>query len=103
MTAYHPQTDGQLETTIQTLEDMLRACVLDYKAKWDRDLALCEFAYSNSFHASIGMAPFKALYGRRCKSSVCWEEVGIRSFHGSMIIGETSTKVKFAYDQLKTA
>jgi len=70
-TAYHPQTDGQSERTIQTLEDMLRACVLDFKTQWDETLPLCEFAYNNSYHSSIGMAPFEALYGRRCRTLVC--------------------------------
>ena len=94
----HSQTDGQSERTIQTLEDKLKAYVLDYKAEWDRDLALCEFAYNNSFHASISMTPFETLYGRRYKTPVCWEEVGDGSFHGPTIIGETSAKVKLAYD-----
>ena len=102
-TAYQPQTDGQLKRTIQTLEEMLRACVLDYKAEWDQDLALCEFAYNNSFHTSICMAPFEALYGRRCRTQVCWEEVGVISFHGPTIIGETSANVKLGYDQFKIA
>jgi hypothetical protein len=62
-TAYHPQTDGQSERTIQTLEDMLRLCVLDFKGNWIRYLPLVEFAYNNSFQATIGMTPFKALYG----------------------------------------
>ena len=64
-TAYHPQTDGQSERTIQTLEDLFRACVLDFKENWDESLSLCEFAYNNSYHSSIGRAPFEALYGRR--------------------------------------
>ena len=58
-TTYHPQTDGQSERTIQTLEDMLRACVLDFKTQWDEALPLCEFSYNNSFHSSIGMAPLR--------------------------------------------
>ena len=62
--AFHPQTDGQAERTIQTLEDMLRACALDFKGSWDDHLPLIEFAYNNSFHSSISMAPFKALYRR---------------------------------------
>ena len=61
--AFHPQTDGQSERTIQTLEDMLRACMLDWKGDWDSHLCLVEFAYNNSYHASIGMAPYEALYG----------------------------------------
>ncbi|KAH9671844.1 Endonuclease [Citrus sinensis] len=66
-TAFHPQTDGQSERTIQTLEDMLRACVLDLSGGWEQHLMLIEFAYNNSFHSSIGMAPFEALYGRKCR------------------------------------
>ena len=65
-TAYHPQTDGQSERTIQTLEDMLRACICDFQGSWDQYLPLVEFSYNNSYHASIGMAPYEALYGRRC-------------------------------------
>ena len=102
-TAYHPQTDGQSERTIQTLEDMLRACVLDFKTQWDETLPLCEFAYNNSYHSSIGMAPFEALYGRRCRTPVCWEEVGIRSFHGPTMVSETSDKVKLIQERLKVA
>ena len=69
-TAFHPQTDGQSERTIQTLEDMLRSCVLDFKGNWDQKLPLIEFSYNNSYHASIGMAPFEALYGRKCRSPI---------------------------------
>ncbi|GJV91131.1 putative nucleotidyltransferase, ribonuclease H [Tanacetum coccineum] len=70
-TAYHPETDGQSERTIQTMEDMLRACVIDFGSSWDRHLPLVEFSYNNSYHASIKAAPFEALYGRKCRSSVC--------------------------------
>jgi len=63
-TAFHPQTDGQSERTIQTLEDMLRACALDYTGNWDHHLPLAEFSYNNSYHSSIEMAPYEALYGR---------------------------------------
>ncbi|GJX24283.1 putative reverse transcriptase domain-containing protein [Tanacetum coccineum] len=75
-TAYHPQTDGQSERTIQTLEDMLRACVIDFGSSWDRHLPLVEFSYNNSYHASIKAAPYEALYERKCRSPVCWSEVG---------------------------
>ena len=85
------------------MEDMLRACVLDFKTQWDESLPLCEFAYNNSYHSSIGMAPFEALYGRRCKTPVCWEEVGERSFHGLTQIGETNEKVKLIHERLKVA
>ncbi|GJT57420.1 putative reverse transcriptase domain-containing protein [Tanacetum coccineum] len=75
-TAYHPQTDGQSERTIQNLEDMLRACVIDFGTGWVRHLPLVEFSYNNSYHASIKGAPFEALYGRKCRSPVCWAEIG---------------------------
>uniref|UniRef100_A0A2N9GV60 RNA-directed DNA polymerase n=1 Tax=Fagus sylvatica TaxID=28930 RepID=A0A2N9GV60_FAGSY len=77
-TAFHPQTDGQSERTIQILEDMLRACVLDLKGSWANHLCLVEFAYNNSFQSSIGMAPYEALYGRKCRSLICWDEVGAK-------------------------
>ena len=102
-TAYYPQTDGQSERTIQTLEDMLRACVLDFKTQWDESLPLYEFAYNNSYHSSIGMVPFEALYGRRCRTPVCWEEIGECSFHGPTLIGETNEKVKLIHECLKVA
>nr|GEY65194.1 putative reverse transcriptase domain-containing protein [Tanacetum cinerariifolium] len=74
-TAYHPQTDGQSERTIQTLEDMLRAYVIDFVSSWDRHLPLVEFSYNDSYHASIKVAPYEALYGRKCRSPVCWSEI----------------------------
>ncbi|GJT51952.1 putative reverse transcriptase domain-containing protein [Tanacetum coccineum] len=74
-TAYHPETDGQSERTIQTLEDMLRACVIDFGKGWVKHLPLAEFSYNNSYHASIKAAPYEALYGRKCRSPVCWAEV----------------------------
>ena len=75
-TAFHPQTDGQSERTIQVLEDMLRACVLDHKGSWDEHFPLVEFTYNNSYQVSIQMAPYEALYGRPCRSPLCWTEVG---------------------------
>lgn len=74
-TAYHPQTDGQTERTIQTLEDMLRAYVMDFKSGWSSSIPLVEFAYNNSYQSSIQMAPFEALYGRRCRSPLYWDDV----------------------------
>ncbi|GJY67239.1 putative reverse transcriptase domain-containing protein [Tanacetum coccineum] len=73
---YHPETDSQIERMIQTLEDMLRACIIDFGKSWDRHLPLVEFSYSNSYHASIKSTPFEALYGRKCRSPICWAEVG---------------------------
>ncbi|KAL4017147.1 hypothetical protein IC575_024822 [Cucumis melo] len=73
-TAFHPQTDGQTERLNQVLEDMLRACALEFPGSWDSHLHLMEFAYNNSYQATIGMAPFEALYGKCCRSPVCWGE-----------------------------
>lgn len=77
-TAFHPQTDGQSERTIQTLEDMLCACVLDLGGGWENYVPLAEFAYNNSYQATIKMAPYEALYGRRCRAPLYWDEVGER-------------------------
>ncbi|GKG16657.1 putative reverse transcriptase domain-containing protein, partial [Tanacetum coccineum] len=74
-TAYHPQTNGQSERTIQTLKDMLCACAIDFGKGWVNHLPLVEFSYNNRCHASIKAAPFEALYGRKCRSPVCWTEV----------------------------
>ena len=92
--AFHPQTDGQSERTIQALEDMLRACVLDFGGSWKLYLPLVEFAYNNSFQASIGMAPYEALYGRRCRSPVCWFETGEGQLLGPDMVRITFEKVK---------
>jgi hypothetical protein len=80
--AFHPRTDGQSEQTIQTLEDMLRACVLSWKGSWEDHLALAEFSYNKNYQASIKMAPYEALYGRQCISPLCWETLGERSLVG---------------------
>ena len=69
--AFHPQNDGQSERTIQTLEDMLRTCVLEFKDSWVKHLPLAEFAYNNSYRASIDLAPYKALYGQKCRTPTC--------------------------------
>ncbi|GJW72238.1 putative reverse transcriptase domain-containing protein [Tanacetum coccineum] len=92
-TAYHPQTDGQSHRTIQTLEDMLRACVMDFGKGWDRHLPLIEFPYNNSYHTSIKVAPFEALYGRKCRSPICWAEVGDAQLTGLEIVRETIEKI----------
>ncbi|GJU45189.1 putative reverse transcriptase domain-containing protein [Tanacetum coccineum] len=73
-TAYHPQTDGQSKRTIQMLEDMLQACVMDFEKGWDRHLPLIEFSYNNNYHTSIKVAPFEALYGRKFRSPICWAD-----------------------------
>ncbi|GKG08561.1 putative reverse transcriptase domain-containing protein, partial [Tanacetum coccineum] len=88
-TTYHPETNGQSERTIQTLENMLRACVLDFGKGWDRHLPLVEFSYNNSYHTGIKAAPFEALYGHKCRSPICWAEVGDSLLIGPKIIHET--------------
>ncbi|GJX45045.1 putative reverse transcriptase domain-containing protein [Tanacetum coccineum] len=102
-TAYHPQTDGQSERTIQTLEDMLRACVIDFGNGWDRHLPLVEFSYNNSYHTSIKAAPFEALYGRKCHSPVCWAEVGEAQLTRPEIIHETTEKIFKIRDRMQAA
>ncbi|GJT84616.1 putative reverse transcriptase domain-containing protein [Tanacetum coccineum] len=102
-TAYHPETDGQSERTIQTLEDMLRACVIDFGKGWERHLPLVEFSYNNSYHASIKAAPFEALYGRKCRSPVCWAEVGDVQLTGPEIIHETTEKIVQIRQRLQAA
>nr|GEU89428.1 putative reverse transcriptase domain-containing protein [Tanacetum cinerariifolium] len=87
-TAYHPKTDGQTERTIETLEDTLRSCVIDFGGSWDRHFPLVDFSYNNSYHASIKAAPFQALYGRKCRSPVCWSEVRDSQLTGPELIRE---------------
>ena len=92
-TAFHPQTDGQLERVIQILEDMLRSCAIDYEGSWDRHIPLVEFVYNNSFQSSIGMAPYEALYGRKCRTPLCWTKLSERKVIGPDLIQETEEKV----------
>ncbi|GKA04528.1 putative reverse transcriptase domain-containing protein [Tanacetum coccineum] len=102
-TAYHLETDGQSERTIQTLEDMLRACCLDFGKGWEKHLPLVEFSYNNSYHASIKATPFEALYGRKCRSPVCWAEVGDVQLTGPEIIHETTEKIVQIRQRLQAA
>nr|GEV08069.1 reverse transcriptase domain-containing protein [Tanacetum cinerariifolium] len=102
-TAYHLEMDGQSERTIQTLKDMLRAYVIDFRGSWDRHLPLVEFSYNNSYHASIKAAPFKALYERKCRSPVGWSEVGDSQLTGLELIRETNEKKVQIKNRLLTA
>ena len=99
---FHPQTDGQSERTIQVLKDMLRACVQDHQGSWEEHLPLVEFAYNNSYQASIQMTPYEALYGRPCRSPLCWTEVGESSITGPDLIRDTSEKVSLIRQRLLT-
>ncbi|XP_074363088.1 uncharacterized protein LOC141703459 [Apium graveolens] len=102
-TAFHPQSDGQSERTIQTLEDMLRASALEWYGNWDDYLSLVEFAYNNSWQSSIGMAPFEALYGRKCRTPICWNEVGEKLSGGPDLVQVTTDKVAVARERLEQA
>ncbi|GJS80039.1 putative reverse transcriptase domain-containing protein [Tanacetum coccineum] len=102
-TAYRPQMDGQSERTIQTLEDMLRAYVIDFESSWDLHLPLVEFSYNNSYHAGIKAAPYEALYGRKCRSPVYWSEVGDSQLTGPELIRDTTEKIVQIKNRLLTA
>nr|GEU37230.1 putative reverse transcriptase domain-containing protein [Tanacetum cinerariifolium] len=91
--AYHPQNDGQSERTIQTLEEMLRACVLDFRGSWDVHIPLVKFSYNNSYHSSVRCAPFEALYGRKCRSPIMWAEVGEGQLIGPELEQKTTEKI----------
>nr|GEW50009.1 putative reverse transcriptase domain-containing protein [Tanacetum cinerariifolium] len=101
-TAYHPETDSQSEKTIQTLEDMLRACVINFGKGWVKHLPLCEFSYNN-YHASIKAAPYKALYGQKCRSPVCWAKVREAQLTGPELIQETTEKIVLIKQRIQAA
>jgi hypothetical protein len=100
---YHPQTSGQTERVNQILEDMLRACVLEFPQKWDDFLPLVKFSYNNSYQESIKMPPFEALYGRRCRTPLNWSEPGERWYFRPDLVKETETKVQRIRHHLKEA
>ncbi|KAL0536812.1 hypothetical protein IC582_025774 [Cucumis melo] len=102
-TAFHPQTDGQTERLNQVLEDMLRACALEFPGSWDSHLHLMEFAYNNSYQATIGMAPFEALYGKCCRSPVCWDEVGEQGLMGPELVQSTNEAIQKIRSRMHTA
>jgi hypothetical protein len=100
---YHPQTLGQTKRVNKILEDMLRSCALTYQDQWDECLALAEFSYNNSYQESIKMAPFEALYGRRCRTPLNWSEPGERWFYGVDLVKKMEEKVKQIQKCLKVA
>nr|CAH66749.1 H0409D10.7 [Oryza sativa] len=102
-TAYHPQTDGQTERVNQILEDMLRACVLDFGGSWDKNLPYAEFSYNNSYQASLQMSPNEALYGRKCRTPLLWDQTGERQVFGTDILREAEEKVKIIQERLRVA
>ena len=102
-TTFHPQTDGQSERLIQVLEDMLRGCVMEFSGSWDRYIPLMEFAYNNSFQSSIGMAPYEALYSRKCRTLMCWTELNEHKVIGPNIVKDTEEKMQIIQKRLKAA
>ncbi|GKB75687.1 putative reverse transcriptase domain-containing protein [Tanacetum coccineum] len=97
------KTDGQSKSIIQTLEDMIRTCIIDFGGSWDTHLPLAEFFHNNSYHTCIRCAPFEALYGRKCRSPVVWAEVGKSQMIGPEIVQETTYKIFQIKDRLKAA
>jgi hypothetical protein len=102
-TTYHPQTDCQTERVNQILKDMLRACVLVYEKKWVTCLPFAEFSYNNSYQASTKMSPFKALYGRRCRTPINWSKSGERPVFGPDLVKDAKDQVKIIHENLRIA
>jgi hypothetical protein len=98
--AYHPQTDGQTERTNQVLEDMLRACALKHGGSWDKSLPYAEFSYNNSYQDSLKMSPFEALYGRKCRTPLYWDQTGERQFFGPELIQEAEEQIRIIREDL---
>jgi hypothetical protein len=101
--AYHPQTDSQIERTNQILEDILRACALKYGKSWDKSLPYAEFTYNNSYQASIEMAPFEALYERQCRTPLFWSQTGESQVFGLELLKDDERQVQMIRESLKNA
>ncbi|WVZ76000.1 hypothetical protein U9M48_024007 [Paspalum notatum var. saurae] len=102
-TAYHPQTDGQTERTNQILEDMLRACAIQYGTGWDKCLPYAEFSYNNSYQASLKKSPFEALYGKRCRTLLFWNQTGEKQVFGPDIIQDAEQQLRIVQENLRVA
>jgi len=100
---HHPQIDGQSERTIQSLEDLLQTCILDHLGAWDEVLPWIEFTYNNIFYASIGMAPYEALYGRKCRTPLCWYQDGEAVLVGPELLEQTIEKVRMVRDRMQAS
>jgi hypothetical protein len=101
--AYHPQADGQTERTNQVLEDMLRACALQHGSSWDKSLPYAKFSYNNSYQASLKMSPFEALYKRKCRTPLYWDQTEERQFFGPELIQEAEEQVRIIRENLRVA
>ena len=93
--------DGQSERTIQTLENIMRACTMEFKGNWDDHLPLLEFAYNNNFHSSIGMVTYEALYGKKSRCSIYWNVESLRQLEGLDLVQETVKKIQVVKKYLK--
>jgi hypothetical protein len=100
-TAFHPQIGGQSERVIEVLEDRLRACVLEFERNWEEHITLVEFIYNNNHQSTLGMAPYEALYGRRCRNPLCWEGIGDKKLYGVKLVQITTEKVRTIKDRIK--
>jgi hypothetical protein len=101
--AYHPQTDGQTERTNQILEDMLRACALQYGTSWDKSVPYAEFSYNNSYQKSLKMEPFEVLYGKKCRTPLFWSQTGESQVFVPEILQEAEKQVHTVRQNLKIA
>jgi hypothetical protein len=101
--AYHPQTDGQIERINQILEDMLRACAQQYGRSWDKSLSYIKFSNNNSYQESLKMALFEILYGRRCRTPLFWSETGEHKVFGPNILQEAEKQVRMVRENLRVA
>ncbi|WVZ84298.1 hypothetical protein U9M48_031346 [Paspalum notatum var. saurae] len=101
--AYHPQTDGQTERTNQILEDMLRACATQYDTSWDKCLPYAEFSYNNNYQASLKKSPFEALYGKRCRTPLFWNQTGEKQVFGPDIIQDAEQQLRIVQENLRVA
>ncbi|WVZ96995.1 hypothetical protein U9M48_042566 [Paspalum notatum var. saurae] len=102
-TAYHPQTHGQTERTNQILEDMLRGCAIQYGTSWDKCLPYAEFFYNNSYQASLKKSPFEALYGKRCRTPLFWNQTGEKQVFGPDIIQDAEQQLRIVQENLRVA
>jgi hypothetical protein len=103
ISTYHPQTDGKTERTNHVLDNMLRACALKHGGTWDKSLPYAEFSYNNSYQASLKMSRFEALYGRKCRTPLYWDQTGERQLFGLEIIQEVEEEVRIIRENLRTA
>jgi hypothetical protein len=101
--AYHPQTDGQTKRVNQILEDMVKACALQYARRWDKSLSYAKFSNNNSYQESLKMAPFEMLYGQWCRTPLFWSETGERKVFGPDILQEAEKQVRIVRENLRVA